>query len=110
MPGDSRWPGSIPRVCQSVVTHTPKPREESAEGWAAGVTAGRGELAGVEQAVGKEGCPLKVMLVRVGFIFSTDQPERAPCIEAAAVKFGYDVEALLGELGFQQSVPESGQE
>ena len=71
--------------------------------------AGRGELAGVEQAVGKEGCSLEVMLVRVGFIYSTDQPERAPCIKAAAVKFGYDVEALLGELGFQWSVPERRQ-
>jgi hypothetical protein len=74
------------------------------------VLAGRGELAGIKQAVGKEGCPLKVMLVRVGFIYSTDQPERAPCIEAAAVKFGYDFEALLSELGFQRSVPSRRQD
>ena len=50
------------------------------------------------------------MLVRVVFIDATDKPERAPGIEAAAVKFGYEIEALLSERGFERGVPERGHE
>ena len=50
------------------------------------------------------------MLVGVVLIDPADQPERAPGIEAAAVKFGYEIEALLSELGFERGVPDRRQE
>jgi hypothetical protein len=41
---------------------------------------------------------------------ATDQPERAPRIEAATVEFTHDIEALLGECGLERGVPDGSQE
>ena len=69
-----------------------------------------GQPARFKQAAAEHGCSLEVLAVRMGPIYPVDQPERAPRIEPAAVKFTNDIEALSGECGFQRGMPERGQE
>ena len=81
-------------------------RQESQQGvirWGTGWSPNRQLPRG--ERVGKPSCPLQIPLIRVLSIESASEPERAPCIEAAAGKLTRYLKAFATQQSLQRRVP-----